>query len=189
MSSGSCFVSQATKRLAQTGFNKHNCVATGRARCAIRGRGALWHSGPKNTLLFAPTRGRYLWQAFKKFVSLIWRATSSYQFYVVALQKKTQEPYGRILTFFVTSTLDRGWSMTLNSALSIVLFALALIGVTRADNQQAQQSSVNAAICLLAVRSRSLPDRRSDLQARHAHSVCCQRLSLIGSGAVVSTIS
>jgi hypothetical protein len=79
--------------------------------------------------------------------------------------------------------------MTLSSALPIVLFALALTGVTRADNQQAQQSSVNAAICLLAVRSRSLPDRRSDLQARHTDLACCQRLSLIGSGAVVSTIS
>ena len=103
---------------------------------------------------------------------------------VLRLHFKTQEPYGRILTFFVTSTLDRGWSMTLSSALPIVLFALALTGVTRADNQQAQQSSVNAAICLLAVRSRSLPDRRSDLQARHTDLACCQRLYLIGSGAV-----
>jgi hypothetical protein len=57
--------------------------------------------------------------------------------------------------------------MTLSSALPIVLFALALTGVTRADNQPAQQSSVNAAICLLAVRSRSLPDRRSNLQSRY----------------------
>jgi hypothetical protein len=79
--------------------------------------------------------------------------------------------------------------MTLNSALSIVLFALALIGVTRADNQQAQQSSVNAAICLLAVRSRSLPDGRSDVQARYTKLACCQRLYLIGSNAVDSTIS
>ena len=54
--------------------------------------------------------------------------------------------------------------MTLSSALPIVLFVLALAGVPRADNQQAQQSSVNAAICLLAVRSRSSPDRRSDLK-------------------------
>jgi len=79
--------------------------------------------------------------------------------------------------------------MTLSSALPIVLFALALTGVTRADNQQAQQSSVNAAICLLAVRSRSLPDRRSDLQARYTELACCQRLYLIGSDAVDSTIS
>ena len=104
-------------------------------------------------------------------------------------KKETQEPYGRILTFFVTSTLDRGWSMTLSSALPIVLFALALTGVTRADNQPAQQSSVNAAICLLAVRSRSLPDRRSDLQARHTDLACCQRIYLIGSDAVDSIIS
>ena len=40
--------------------------------------------------------------------------------------------------------MDRGWSMTLSSALPIVLFALALTGVARADNQQAQQSCVNA---------------------------------------------
>ena len=79
--------------------------------------------------------------------------------------------------------------MTLSSALPIVLFALALIGVTRADNQQAQQSSVNAAICLLAVRSRSLPKRRSDLEARYTELACCQRLYLIGSDAVDSTIS
>ena len=127
MSSGSCFVSQATKRLAQTRFNKHDCVATGRARCAIRRRGALWHSGPKNTPLFAPTRGRLFVAGVQKFrfinlagyfcVSVLRRCIS---------KNETQEPYGRILTFFVTSTLDRGWSMTLSSALPIVLFALAL---------------------------------------------------------------
>jgi hypothetical protein len=74
--------------------------------------------------------------------------------------------------------------MTLSSALPIVLFALALTGVTRADNQQAQQSSVNAAIWLLAVRSRSSPDRRSDLQARRTDLGCCQRFYLIRSDAV-----
>jgi uncharacterized protein CbrC (UPF0167 family) len=47
---------------------------------------------------------------------------------------------------------------------------------------------VNAAICLLAVRSRSLPDRRSDLQTRYTELACCQRLYLIGSNAVDSTI-
>jgi hypothetical protein len=79
--------------------------------------------------------------------------------------------------------------MTLSSALPIVLFALALIGVTRADNQPAQQSSVNAAICLLAVRSRSLRDRRSDLQARHTALACCERRGLIGSDTVDPAIS
>jgi hypothetical protein len=188
LSSGSCFGSQATKRLAQTRFNKHGAVATGRARCAIRRRGALWHSGPKNTPLFAPTRGRLFAAGVQTF-----RFLNLARYFCVSvlrrcISKKAQEPYGRILTFFVTSTLDRGWSMTLSSALSLVLFALALIGVTRADNQQAQQSSVNAAICLLAVRSRSLPDRRSDLQARYTELACCQRLYLIGSNAVDSTI-
>ena len=79
--------------------------------------------------------------------------------------------------------------MTLSSTLPIVLFALALTGVTRAENQQAQQSCVNVAICLLAVRSRSLPDRRSDLQARLTALACCERRGLIGSDTVDPAIS
>jgi hypothetical protein len=79
--------------------------------------------------------------------------------------------------------------MTLSSALPIVLLALALTVVARADNQQAQQSCVNAAICLLAVRSRSLRDRRSDLQARHTALACCERRGLIGSDTVDPAIS
>jgi hypothetical protein len=54
--------------------------------------------------------------------------------------------------------------VTLNSALVIFLFALTIAGVTHTNNQQVQQSCVNAAICLLAVRSGSSPRRRSDLQ-------------------------
>ena len=76
-----------TKRLAQTRFNKHDCVATGRARCAIRRRGALWHSGPKNTPLFAPTRGRLCGGRSK----ISFHNLAGYfclQFYVVAFQKK-----------------------------------------------------------------------------------------------------
>lgn len=65
----------------------------------------------------------------------------------------------------------------------------SLTGVARADNQQAQQSCVNAAICLLAVRSRSLRDRRSDLQARHTALACCERHGLIGSDTVDPAIS
>ena len=79
--------------------------------------------------------------------------------------------------------------MTLSSALPIVLLALALTVVARADNQQAQQSCENAAICLLAVRSRSLRDRRSDLQARHTALACCERHGLIGSDTVDPAIS
>ena len=192
MSSGSCFVSHATKRLAQTRFNKHDCVATGRARCAIRREGRSLALRPKEH----PSFCAYTWSLFvagvqKNFVSLIWRATSAYQFYVVAFQKKKHRNLtaASSLSLLRALDLDRGWSMTLSSALPIVLFALALIGVTRADNQQAQQSSVNAAICLLAVRSRSLPKRRSDLEARYTELACCQRLYLIGSDAVNSTIS
>ena len=109
-----------------------------------------------------------------------WQATSPYQFYIFALETKRRNlTAASSLSLLRALDLDRGWSMTLSSALPIVLFALALAGVTRADNQQAQQSSVNAAICLLAVRSRSSPDRRSDLQARRTDLGCCQRFYLI----------
>jgi hypothetical protein len=40
--------------------------------------------------------------------------------------------------------------MKLGSALPIILFGLALAGVARANDQQAQQACVNGAICLLA---------------------------------------
>ena len=61
--------------------------------------------------------------------------------------------------------------MTCSSILPIVLFALALTGVVRANDQQTQQACVNAAICLLAVRSGLSPDRRPDLQAHFMSSV------------------
>jgi hypothetical protein len=79
--------------------------------------------------------------------------------------------------------------MKLSSTLPILLLALALTGVARANNQQAQQSCVNAAICLLAVRSGLLPDRRSDLQARHTSLALCERRDLIGSDTVDLAIS
>jgi hypothetical protein len=63
--------------------------------------------------------------------------------------------------------LDRGWSMTLSSAFLALLFALGIAGITQANDQQAQQSCVNTAICLLAVRSGSLSRRRSDLQVHY----------------------
>jgi hypothetical protein len=47
----------------------------------------------------------------------------------------------------------------------IVLFALALIGIVRANDQQTQQACVNTAICLFAVRPGLSPDRRPNLQA------------------------
>jgi hypothetical protein len=57
--------------------------------------------------------------------------------------------------------------MKSSSILPIVPFALALTGVVWANDQQTQQVCVNAAICLLAVRSGLSPDRRSDLQLHH----------------------
>jgi hypothetical protein len=66
-------------------------------------------------------------------------------------EKGAQEPFESIFVFLVTSTLlDRGWSMKLSSTIFLLLFAIAL---TRPDNQQIQQLCVNAATCLLAVRS------------------------------------
>jgi hypothetical protein len=68
--------------------------------------------------------------------------------------------------------------VTLNSALVIFLFALTIAGVTHTNNQQVQQSCVNAAICLLAVRSGSSPRRRSDLQVHYTSlALGGQRLS------------
>ena len=63
--------------------------------------------------------------------------------------------------------MDRGWSMNLSSAFLVLLFALAIAGLAHASNQQAQQSCVNATICLLAIRSGLSPGRRSDLQAHY----------------------
>ena len=63
--------------------------------------------------------------------------------------------------------MDRGWSMTLSSAFLALLFALAIAGIARANDQQAQQSYVNAAICLLAVRSAASSRCRFDLQVHY----------------------
>ena len=57
--------------------------------------------------------------------------------------------------------------MKLSSTVFFLLFAIAL---TRADNQQIQQLCVNAATCLLAVRSGLSPGRKSDLQMHRTHS-------------------
>jgi hypothetical protein len=76
--------------------------------------------------------------------------------------------------------MDRGWSMQFSSILLIFLFALALTGIARANNQQAQQSCVNAAICLLAVRSGLIAGRRADLQGHYTSlAFCAQRGSLV----------
>jgi hypothetical protein len=107
-------------------------------------------------------------------------ATSHSSLYRFAVLRKTGTlglhpyfPYGRVFD------MDRGWSMQLSSILLIFLFALALIGIARANNQQAQQSCVNAAICLLAVRSGLIAGRRSDLQTHYTSlAFCAQRGSL-----------
>jgi hypothetical protein len=73
--------------------------------------------------------------------------------------------------------MDRGWSMNLSSAFIVSLFALAIVGLAQANNQQAQQSCVNAAICLLAIRSGLSPGRRSDLTSFAWGNQCCPHAS------------
>ena len=83
--------------------------------------------------------------------------------------------------------MDRGWSMNLSSAFLGLLFALATAGVAQANNQQTQQSCVNAAICLLAVRSGLSPQRRSDLQMSYT-SLALGECRSIGSATVNKAI-
>src|SRR3984885_6843018 len=102
-----------------------------------------------------------------------WRVALSDQIHLTSLphclsEKGAQEPFGSIFVFLITSTLlDRGWSMKLSST---VFFLLCAIALTRAHNQQIQQSCVNAATCLLAVRASLSPGRKSDLQMHRTHS-------------------
>ena len=60
--------------------------------------------------------------------------------------------------------------MKLSATIFLLLFAIAL---TRADNQQIQQLCVNAATCLLAVRSGLSPGRKPDLQMHRTFSASC----------------
>ena len=59
--------------------------------------------------------------------------------------------------------LDRGWSMKLSTILTFIVFGLALMGVVKANDQQMQQTPINAAIGVLAIRSRASQNCRSDL--------------------------
>jgi hypothetical protein len=84
--------------------------------------------------------------------------------------------------------VGRGWSMKRSFILPIALFAFALSGVVRANDQQTQQACVNAAICLLAVRSGLSSDRRSDFQA-HFTSLAFRGCSgLVGSASVCRAV-
>jgi hypothetical protein len=74
--------------------------------------------------------------------------------------------------------------MKRSSILPIVLFALALTGVVRANDQPTQQAWVNAAICLLAARSGLSPDRRTDLQAHFMSLAFRECRGLVGSASV-----
>jgi len=98
---------------------------------------------------------------------------------------ETQEPFGRVIILVVTSTLmDRGWSMNLSSAFLVLLFALAIAGLAHASNQQAQQSCVNATICLLAIRSGLSPGRRSDLQVPYTSLAWANQCYPLASSAI-----
>jgi hypothetical protein len=95
-------------------------------------------------------------------------------------KNETQEPFGHVLIICYEHLMDRGWSMNLSSAFLVLLFALAIAGIAQANDQQAQQSCVNAAICLLAVRSGLSPGRRSDLQVHYTSLALGDRHGLIG---------
>jgi hypothetical protein len=73
------------------------------------------------------------------------------------------------------------------SALPMILFGLALAGVVRANDQQAQQAFVNVAICLLAVRSGS-STRRSDFQENHTSIAALERHISMGRGNEVAAV-
>jgi hypothetical protein len=57
--------------------------------------------------------------------------------------------------------------MKLTAMLPLVAFGLALTVVVKTNDQQAQQTFINAAIGALAVRAGSSPNRRSDLQLHY----------------------
>jgi hypothetical protein len=84
--------------------------------------------------------------------------------------------------------MDRGWSMNLNFAFLGLLFSLMIAGVAQANNQQAQQSWVNAAICLLAVRSGLSPERRSDLQVPYTSLALGDRCRSVESSAISQAV-
>jgi hypothetical protein len=60
-------------------------------------------------------------------------------------------------------TFNMTFNTAIRTAVPSALFGLALVGVVHAHDQQAQQTWMNAAVCLLAVRSASSATRRSDL--------------------------
>jgi hypothetical protein len=70
--------------------------------------------------------------------------------------------------------VDRGWSMTFNKTLNAILqsalLGVTVVGIVHAHDQQAQQTCMNAAVCLLAVRSGSSPTRRTGLRELRAMS-------------------
>jgi hypothetical protein len=57
--------------------------------------------------------------------------------------------------------------MKLTAVLPLVAFGLALTAVGKTNDQQAQQTFVNAAIGALAIRAGSSPNRRTDLQLHY----------------------
>ena len=101
--------------------------------------------------------------------SLASRLSSFTTFCCVAFRKRKCRNFMTASLFYLLRVLDvdRGWSMTLSSAFLALLFAPAIAGITQPNDQQAQQSCVNAAICLLAVRSAASSRRRFDLQVHY----------------------
>jgi hypothetical protein len=55
-------------------------------------------------------------------------------------------------------------NMTISTIVPTVLLALTLAGVVQAHDQQEQQTWMNAAVCMLAVRAGALSTRRTGLR-------------------------
>jgi hypothetical protein len=60
--------------------------------------------------------------------------------------------------------VDGGWSMTLKITPLVTLFGLALLLIGQTSDLQTQRTTMNAAMCVLAIRS-GLSTRRSGLQS------------------------
>jgi hypothetical protein len=147
---------------------------TGRSRCAIR-QGAPFGTQVQRAPLFFRDRADWICPSRPRRDSLLAPVPRLSDRNEIPQSDKQPASVFRKRNFTAVFSLsllralevDRGWSMKLSSAaLPILLFVLVLTAVQRANDQQAQQSCVNAAICLLAARSGLVPDRRSDLQGR-----------------------
>ena len=131
------------ERIAQRRFDKYGCAATVRFRCAIRRRGVLWHSGPKNAPLFCA----YTWSLFaegvQNFILLLNLADYfRVRFYVAAfLKKKHRNLTAASSLYFVTSTRS-GQGMVHDTQLSASFRAIRSCSYRRFASGQSTSSAI-----------------------------------------------